>query len=173
VVLFQDEASLSNTASVAYKWSQKGKQPKVEQKQRKRERRTLFGCVEPITGKVITNVAERGNTVTFFKFLVNVCRAYPNQKVVMVVDNVRYHHAKRLKPILEKYKHKLELVYLPAYSPDLNPIERIWWYMRKKISHNRYLETMDKRIEKFNELMKTFECENDIGKKLSNLIVNI
>lgn len=91
----------------------------------------------------------------------------------MVVDNVRYHHAKRLKPILEKYKNKIELVYLPAYSPDLNPIERIWWYMRKKISHNRYLETMDIRIEKFNQLMKTFEFENDLGKNLSKLIVNI
>jgi transposase len=91
----------------------------------------------------------------------------------MVADNVRYHHAKRLKPILEKYKDKFQLAYLLVYSPDLNPIERIWWYMRKKISHNRYLETMDKRIEKFNELMKTFESENEIDKYLSYLIVNI
>lgn len=164
---------MSNTACVSYKWSEKGCQPKIEQKQRKRERKTLFGCVEPATGKVITNVEDKGNTVTFFKFLVKVHRQYPNQKVIMVVDNVRYHHAKRLKPILEKYKNKFQLVYLPAYSPDLNPIERIWWFMRKKISHNRYLETMDKRIEKFNELMKIFENENELGKKLSNLIVNI
>lgn len=64
---------------------------------------------------------------------------------------------KRIKPILEKYKDKFRLVYLPAYSPDLNPIERIWLYMRKKISHNRYLETMNNRIEKFKELIKTFE----------------
>lgn len=171
--MFQDEASLSNTASVSYKWSEKGKQPKIEQKQRKRELRTLFGCIEPVTGKVVASVEDKGNTVTFFKFLVKVARQYPNQKVVMVVDNVRYHHAKRLKPILEKYKDKFQLVYLPAYSLDLNPIERVWWYMRKKISHNRYIETMDKRIEKFNELMQTFESENELGKKLSNLIVNI
>ena len=164
---------MSNTASVSYKWSEKGKQPKIQQKQRKRERRTLFGCVEPSTGKVITTVEDKGNTKTFFKFLVKVSRQYSNQKVVMVVDNVRYHHAKRLKPVLEKYKDRLELVYLPAYSPDLNPIERVWWYMRKKISHNRYIETMDKRIEKFNELMKKFEFENELGKILSNLIVNI
>jgi transposase len=164
---------LSNTASVSYKWSEKGKQPKIEQKQRKRERRTLFGCVEPTTGMVITNIEERGNTLTFFKFLVKVSRQYPNQKVVMVVDNVRYHHAKRLKPALEKYKDRLQLVYLPAYSPDLNPLERIWWYMKKKISHNRYLETMERRIEKFNDLMKIFEYENETGKTLSHLIVNI
>jgi putative transposase len=92
----------------------------------------LFGCVEPNTGKVITQVSERGNTLSFFQFIICVCRLNPNQKVIMVVDNVRYHHAKRLKPILEKYKNRIELAYLPAYSPDLNPIERVWWYMRKK-----------------------------------------
>jgi putative transposase len=31
-------------------------------------------------------------------------------------------------------------MFLPAYSPDFNPIERIWWYMRKKITNNRYVD---------------------------------
>lgn len=118
-------------------------------------------------------MADKGNTVSFFSFLVKVIRNYQGQKVVMVVDNVKYHHAKRLKPLVEKYKDKIELVYLPAYSPDLNPIERIWWYMRKKIAHNRYLETMNERILKFNAFMTAFENENELGKTLSNLIVNI
>lgn len=172
-MLFVDEASLSNTATASYTWGKKGQQPQIAQKQRGRERRTLFGCVDPLTGKVITDVSQKGNTVTFFKFLVKVVRQNINQKIVMVVDNVRYHHAKRLKPILEKYKHRIELVYLPAYSPDLNPIERIWWYMRKRITHNRYLETMEERIAKFNDLMSHFADENQTGKNLCNLIVNI
>jgi transposase len=46
----------------------------------------------------------------------------------MVVDNVRFHHAKLLKKWLIN-NTKLELVYLPPYSPELNPIERAWWYM--------------------------------------------
>lgn len=124
-------------------------------------------------GKVIASVEDRGYTNTFFSFLVKVAKQYPNQKVVMVVDNVRYHHARRLKPILERYKHRIELVYLPPYSPDLNPIERIWWYMRKKITHNRYLETMHDRIEQFNRFIKLFENENQLGKDLSKLIENI
>lgn len=145
----------------------------IEQKQRKRERKTIFGCVEPKTGIVIANDSEKGNTVTFFKFLLKVVKYYSNEKVIMVVDNVRYHHAKRLKPILERYKDRIELVYLPAYSPDLNPIERVWWYMRKKITHNRYVETMETRIKYFNEFIGQFSIENDLGKSLSNLIVNI
>ena len=154
-------------------WGEKGKQPKINQKQRKRERKTLFGCVEPKTGIVITHKADRGNTKTFFNFLIIVARAYPDQKITMVLDNVRYHHAKRLKPILEKYNQRIELLYLPAYSPDLNPVERIWWYMRKKITHNRYLEKMEDSIKCFDQLMEGFKIENEIGKNLSRLIVNI
>jgi transposase len=48
----------------------------------------------------------------------------------MVVDNVRFHHAKLLKKWFHKHpKH------LSPYLPELNPIERAWWYIRKKIIH--------------------------------------
>ena len=154
-------------------WAEKGKQPTINQKQRKRERKTLFGCIEPETGIVVTVKADRGNTVTFFSFLLRVTKYYGNRKVVMVLDNVPYHHAKRLKPILERYKHRLELVYLPPYSPDLNPIERVWWYMRKKITHNRYVQNLEDRIAKYELFMKDFEVENQIGKNLAKLTVNI
>jgi putative transposase len=91
----------------------------------------------------------------------------------MVLDNVKYHHAKRLKPILEKYKHRIELVFLPPYSPDLNPMERVWWFMRKKITHNRFMEKMENRIEAFRNLMNQFQTQNDLGKSLCNLFENI
>ena len=154
-------------------WAEKGKQPRINQKQRKRERKTLFGCIEPETGIVVAGKADRGNTVTFFSFLLRVTKYYGNRKVVMVLDNVPYHHAKRLKPILERYKHRLELAYLPPYSPDLNPIERVWWYMRKKITHNRYVQNLEDRITKYESFMKDFEVENQLGKNLATLTVNI
>ena len=173
MVVFEDEASLSNTATVSYKWGKKGQQPKIEQLQRKRERRTIFGCVEPESGVVVASHELRGNTYSFFCFLIKVIKAYQGRKVVMVVDNVRYHHAKRLKPILEKYKDKIELCYLPAYSPDLNPMERIWWYMRKKITHNRYVEDMEARITYFEAFIGDFKTPNQTGITLTNLIVNL
>ncbi|MEX8549185.1 MAG: IS630 family transposase [Mucilaginibacter sp.] len=170
-MVFQDEASLSNTATVSYMWAEKGKQPRINQKQRKRK--TLFGCIEPESGIVITGKADKGNTVSFFSFLLLVAKQYYDRKVVMVLDNVPYHHAKRLKPILERYKHRIELVYLPPYSPDLNPIERVWWYMRKKITHNRYVQNLKDRITKFETFMQDFKVENELGKNLAKLIVNI
>lgn len=154
-------------------WAEKGKQPRINQKQRKRERKTLFGCIEPETGIVVTSKADRGNTISFFSFLLLVVKTYHERKVVMVLDNVPYHHAKRLKPILQRYKHRIELVYLPPYSPDLNPIERVWWYMRKKITHNRYVQNLQDRITNFDLFISHFKVENEIGKNLAKLIVNI
>lgn len=171
--MFEDEASLANTATVSYKWSVKGNQPKIEQQQNRRERCTLSGCVDPNTGKVITYKSKKGNTLSFFRLLMIVCMNNPDKKVYMILDNVRYHHAKRLKPILERYKHRIELIFLPAYSPDLNPMERIWWYMRKKITHNRGIKSLEERLKDFDCLFKGFEQPNDLGRNLCKLIVNL
>lgn len=63
---------------------------------------------------------------SFKKYLKKVLYKYNNkEKIVMILDNVRYHHAKLIKPFLEKHDQKLELMYLPPYSPDLNPMERV------------------------------------------------
>lgn len=107
-VVFQDEASLSNTATVSYNWSKRGKQPKICQPQRKRERRTIFGCVSPKNGKLVRK-RKYDYVFSVFAYCGN------GKKVYMVLDNVRYHHAKRLKPILARYKHRIELIFLPPY----------------------------------------------------------
>jgi len=132
---------------------------------------TIFGCVCPENGKLVTDVADKGNTVTFFRFLIKTARAFAGKKLYMVLDNVRFHHAKRLKPILERYKHRIELIFLPPYSPDLNPVERVWWLMRKMVTHNRWVQSMEKRIDIFNE-WKEYTTPEQI-KKVCCLIENI
>jgi len=104
-------------------------------------------------------------------FLKKVLRFYKDKKVYMVLDNVRYHHAKKLKYFLKANENKLEIIFLPAYSPDLNPMERIWWYMRKKITHHRYTETLKCRVSKFWKLFSTFKKENQRCRDLCNLCV--
>ncbi|MDR1198265.1 MAG: transposase, partial [Prevotellaceae bacterium] len=84
-----------------------------------------------------------------------VWQAYKGKKkTIIYVDNVRLHHANILKPFPEVHP-ELEIRYLPAYSPDLNPVERVWWYMRKIITHNRYLQSLKERRAKFWQL---FSC---------------
>ncbi len=54
----------------------------------------------------------------------------------------------------------------PAYSPDLNPVERVWWYMRKSITHNRYLSSIKERMAKFWRLLSQALKLNEILKNI-------
>lgn len=165
-MLFEDEFSLSNTATLSATWSPIGRQPEISCKQVKKERVTGFGSVNPITGQIVVSFAKTGNTDTFKKHLRKVLRAYKGkQKIIIYVDNARFHHAKILKEFLEAHT-ELEIRYLPAYSPDLNPVERVWWYMRKSITHNRYLSSLKERIAKFWRLFSNCLVPNQILKNI-------
>ncbi|KAA6333909.1 hypothetical protein EZS27_017736 [termite gut metagenome] len=137
---------MSNTATVSCKWSIREEQPKICQPRRGKARKTIFGCISPWEGCLIEQVEEKGNTRPFFSFLLKVVRACEGKKVYMPLENVKFHHGKRLQPVLKRFEHRTELLFLPPYSPDLNPMERVWWLMRKRITHNRWLKTMEQRV---------------------------
>ncbi len=161
VFLFEDEFSLSNTATLSYTWGLKGKQPVIECKQRQRERQTTFGSLNIASGQVTIDFADKGNYLSFRKHIKKLLRVYREaSKIVLIVDNVRYHHAKLLKAFLER-NPKIEIMYLPPYSPDFNPIERVWWYMRKSITHNRYLLTLKERKARFWQMFSHFSVPNE------------
>jgi Transposase and inactivated derivatives len=104
---------------------------------------------------------ERGNANTFKEHLKKVLYQYrENDKIIMVLDNVRYHHAKKISSWLEM-NPKIELVFLSPYSPELNPIERAWWYMRKKITHNRLMNSMQDRKKAFWKMFSHYQKPNN------------
>jgi transposase len=59
--------------------------------------------------------------------------------MVVVLDNARWHHARALRPWLSKHRRVLRLDFLPPYSPDLNPVERVWKLTRRLCTHNHNL----------------------------------
>ena len=140
---------MSNTATVSYQWSKKGQQPEITCKQRQRERQTVFGSYIYDSGQITVSFADRGNGQSFKKHLKKVLWTYrESPKIIMVLDNVAYHHSKKITGWLRK-NAKLEFFFLPPYSPDLNAIETACWYMRKKITHNRYVKTLKERKVQF------------------------
>jgi transposase len=159
--LYEDEFSLSNTATVSYQWSKKGQQPQVACKQSKRERQTAFGCFNYNTGQITVRFADKGNSKTFKGFLRRVLFEYMNaSKIIMVLDNVAYHHAYTIKDWVQSHP-KLELYFLPPYSPDLNAVERAWWYMRKKITHNRFVQSLKDRKIAFWKMFSHYQKPNE------------
>lgn len=104
------------------------------------ERRTLFGAVNLKSGRLLGHIAERGNTATFREFLEIILRRYPRGTIVLLLDNVRFHHAKALKTFRRKYL-RLKFLFLPPYQPMLNPQEMVWQILRRTVTHNRYYKT--------------------------------
>jgi hypothetical protein len=89
VVLFEDEFSLSNTATLSYTWAPVGEQPTIPCKQVKRERLTGFGSINPLTGQLVVNFAAKGNAKTFKKHLKKLLKAYKGkEKIILYVDNI-------------------------------------------------------------------------------------
>ena len=64
----------------------------------------------------------------------------------MIVDNAKYHHAHLHKTWRQDHQHRFLLDFLPPYSPDLNPIERVWKLTRRQCLHNRYFPTLEEVI---------------------------
>jgi hypothetical protein len=60
------------------------------------------------------------------------------RRVVVIADNARYHHSRLHRPWREYHAHHFALDFLPAYSPELNPLERVWKLTRRRCLHNRY-----------------------------------
>ena len=85
------------------------------------------------------------NTASFKRFVKHLIKnvKLKNKKILLVLDNARYHKAKELKQFFLKRKDKLELLFLPPYSPDLNPIEIEWRETRRNVTHNKYFSSME------------------------------
>lgn len=78
----------------------------------------------------------------FLKFLKNVLDIYPTGKIALVLDNARIHHAKLIQPFLDKNKNRLELIFLPPYSPELNPIEALWKWLKNAVIYNVFYKSV-------------------------------
>jgi RHS repeat-associated protein len=67
-------------------------------------------------------------------------------KVILLLDNVRYHHTKSVKGLLESLKN-ISLKYIPPYSSELNSIEHLWKDIRKNVTHNHLFESIAEVIK--------------------------
>ena len=61
----------------------------------------------------------------------------------MVLNNARIHHAKLLQSFLEENRERLELVFLPPYSPNLNKIEELWGWMKDSVINNVFFHSRE------------------------------
>lgn len=134
-ILFEDESTIRDYMAIGYTWFLKGKQRKIPTTGQHQSVK-LLGVLNYETGAVFCMQDQRFNAETFLCFLQQVLLVYPVGKIVMVLDNARIHHAKLIQPFLNKHQERLKLLFLPPYSPDFNPIEGLWKWMKMSVIYN-------------------------------------
>jgi len=112
------------------------------------------------------------NAQTFFSFLKGLRRisCHAGRKVVLIIDNVRYHHALLHKPWRQRCSDKFALEFMPPYSPELNPIERVWKLTRRKATHNQYFSRLPFLMAAVERLFMQWAAPNETIRRLCAII---
>lgn len=109
-----------------------------------------FGAVRLSDGRFhYEREPERFNAASCWTFLRSLRRAcrHSRRRVVVIVDNAQYHHGLLHKAWRAKVAPGFQLDFLPPYSPELNPIERVWKLTRRSCLHNRYFPSLSGVID--------------------------
>jgi transposase len=147
ILLYEDEFDLSLLPGIIGCWTRRGQQRRIPTPGQN-QKRYGFGAANFITGQVTRHIGERKNSDHFCALVEQVVQQYcPGEtwhgpKVVLVVDNYIIHRSKKTNAVLACYADRLTVVALPTYSPKLNPIELLWKYLRRKVTHNHLFESV-------------------------------
>ena len=169
------------TTSVTRKWVVKGSKPKVKSAPC-RKSVPYSGYVIPQTGELIVTKPSWFNYETVIDSFRQLLKTYPSadgKRIYLILDNASWHKkAVRLVqtqalPEYQDIRDKMTLIFLPPYSPDLNPIEQMWRITRREVTHNTYFanaqileDTLDTHFSAYREpndkltALCTFKCEN-------------
>ncbi|GGK09672.1 hypothetical protein GCM10007063_35150 [Lentibacillus kapialis] len=134
--MIRDYQAIANT------WFPKGQQKKIPT-YGKHHGVKLIGTLDYESGDVFCIERERYDAKVFLSFLEKVVERYPNEKILMVLDNAKIHHAKLIQPFLQEHSEQLDLLFLPPYSPELNLIEGLWGWLKKSVIYNVFYKSVD------------------------------
>jgi transposase len=131
----------------------------------------VFGAVCVTDGRLVTMRTERFSADTFLTFLKELLsHQRKGRKMVVILDNARWHHAKAVEPWLKDHQHVLRLDFLPPYSPELNPMERVWKLTRRLRTHNRYFPDLEKLVDTVFDLFALWRTPNQTLRRLCAVI---
>ena len=77
---------------------------------------------------------------------------HPNKKIALILDNASQHTCKKVKIFLERYP-RIKLYFLPPYSPEYNPIERFWGWLKKHLYGSKSYEGIQDVIERMRQFI--------------------
>jgi transposase len=152
-LVFQDEARFGRMSDPRACWAPAPMRPMVGLAL-VREFRYEYAAVSPWSGDLDYMTAEKMNTENMSRFLKQVSEIHCQDFIVMILDGAPSHRGKEL-----KVPENMALVFLPPYSPELNPTEQIWNVLRRDYFANRVFDSLN---------AATLQAEHGLANMASN-----
>ena len=103
----------------------------------------VYGALDDASGQVIWQTAPTKDAATFVAFLDHLAAALPTGQILVVLDNVGHHKAHAARRWWVAHQDRIRPLWLPAYSPELNLMERVWRYLKDKLACHRWWADLD------------------------------
>ena len=150
-VFFFDESRFGTHSKIGHGWFKKGSRTQVKVKLGF-QNFYLYSAVNTRTGEDFTLIAPNTNTVYFNAYLEWFGQALGGRQVMMIVDGAGWHKSKDL-----MVPKNISIVFLPPYSPELNPVERLWRFIKDNTIKNKIFDDLDELEEVLRCFFKTLK----------------
>jgi transposase len=133
-----DECEIHTHPYLAKVWRKRGQPMRIPAAGEDRKC-AVFGAVDYASGQVIVQMSARKGEDAFMAFLDHLAHVLPaDEPAILVLDNVGYHKSRLLREQWWQFRDRLQPFFLPAYSPELNLIERLWRYLKAQLACHRW-----------------------------------
>ena len=156
LILFGDEASFPQWGTLTYTWAPRGEQPTVPTCGIRKSYK-VFGLIDYFSGRFFAKGhVERINSGSYEAFLSDVIKT-TDHHLIIIQDGARYHTSKAMASFFAANADRLTVFQLPSYSPDYNPIEKLWKEIKKEGVHLHYFPTFESLLSKVDTILEAFK----------------
>ena len=134
MILAEDEASLYLQATTTRIWAPRGRPP-VVRLDPNRSKVNFYGTLDLRSGQQIVQQADTLNSENTARYLQTLLEHYPDQPILLLWDRAKWHQGTAVKEFLQAHP-RLQVMFFPPASPELNPQEQVWKVARQAVSHN-------------------------------------
>ena len=138
VFLCEDESTFRLLPFIRSMWMKVGQQLRIVVPSGWNKCFRIFGALNIRTGAWHYSIFDKACSSQFISFLGDLLKAYPGSPIYVILDNSSIHHSQETEAWLSLHP-RIKLLPLPKRSPQMNPVEKIWWQCKKVVASNRYL----------------------------------
>jgi transposase len=149
-LIYQDEMEIHRHPALTRMWAPVAQQSEVPAPG-KNEKQVVYGGVNYRTGKFTYTLSASKCGAAFLVFLMLLVKTYAGQKIILVCDNGRFHKTAAVLEWLAAHRDQITVYWLPAYSPSLNLIERLWGHVKRTVLANVLYSSLDDLVAAFRQ----------------------